>query len=226
MWHEVRVALLACAMVLSSCASMDRSKRYLALGDSYTIGEGVAESGRWPVQLAARLRADGLLVEDPRIVARTGWTVAELDRAMDAESFDAAYDLVTLLIGVNDQYRKGTPDTYRMNLRAMLSRAVALVGGEPRRVLLVSIPDWGVTAFAAKDSRGPTAIGAQIDAFNAVAREEARRAGIAFVDVTDLSRSPAHRTQLVEDGLHPSDSQYRAWAERVAPAARAALDTP
>lgn len=213
-------------MVLTSCASMDRTKRYLALGDSYTIGEGVAESGRWPVQLAARLRADGLSVEDPRIVARTGWTVAELDQAMDAESFDAPYDLVTLLIGVNDQYRKGSPDTYRAELREMLSRAVALADGEPRHVLLVSIPDWGVTAFAAKDARGATVISREIDAFNAVAREEARRAGIVFVDVTDLSRSPVHRARLVEDGLHPSDLQYHAWAMRVAPAARAALGRP
>ena len=226
MWRDVRLALLACLVALTGCASLDRTQRYLALGDSYTIGEGVAESGRWPTQLAALLRADGLPVEDPRIVARTGWTVSELDAAMDTGSLEPPYDLVTLLIGVNDQYRRGAVETYRTDLRAMLSRSIALADAQPRRVLLVSIPDWGVTAFAQKDARGPTVIGGEIDAFNKVAREEARRAGIVFVDITDVSRSIAHRAELVEDGLHPSAAQYRAWAMRVAPAARTALDAP
>jgi len=185
----------------------------------------VTESGRWPMQLAASLRANGLPVEDPRIVARTGWTVAELDASMDTESLEPPYDLVTLLIGVNDQYRSGAVDTYRTELRAMLGRAVGLADAQPRRVVLVSIPDWGVTSFAQEDVRGPAAIGAQIDAFNTVAREEARQAGVAFVDITDLSRSPAHRAQLVDDGLHPSAAQYRAWAMRIAPAARTALES-
>ena len=227
MWRDWRLVLLALLLVaLTSCASMEGTQRFLALGDSYTIGEGVAERDRWPMQLAALLRADGLPVADPRIVARTGWTVSELGAAMDAEALDPPYELVTLLIGVNDQYRGGAAEEYRMPLRAMLRRAVGLADSQPRRALLVSIPDWGVTDFAGKDARGPTAIGAEIDAFNAVAREEARRAGIAFVDVTDISRSAAHRAQLVEDGLHPGAQQYRAWAMRIAPAARTALEAP
>lgn len=225
MWRDVRIALLACLMALTGCASMDRTQRYLALGDSYTIGEGVAAGDRWPMQLAALLRADGLPVDDPRIVARTGWTVAELDAAMDGEALEPSYDLVTLLIGVNDQYRRGAPEEYRSQLRAMLARALRLADAQPRRVLLVSIPDWGVTAFAQKDARGAVAIGTGIDAFNQVAREEARRFAIVFVDITELSRSPAHRAELVDDGLHPSGAQYRAWAMRIAPAARTALES-
>lgn len=226
MWRDVRIALLAFLMALTGCASMDRTQRYLALGDSYTIGEGVAAGDRWPMQLAALLRADGLPVDDPRLVARTGWTVAELDAAMDAEALDPPYDLVTLLIGVNDQYRRGSTEDYRLQLRAMLERAVRLADAQPRRVLLVSIPDWGVTAFAQKDARGAAAIGAEIDAFNQVAREEARRAGLVFIDITDVSRATAHRAQLVDDGLHPSGAQYRAWTMRIAPAARTALESP
>jgi len=231
MWRErfrraARAAWLAPLMVLTSCATTDCEWRYLALGDSYTIGEGVAASERWPVQLAARLRADGMTVCEPRIIARTGWTVAELSAAMDGEVLDPPYDLVTLLIGVNDQYRKGEAAAYATEFRTMLARAVALAGSRPERVLVVSIPDWGVTAFAGKDPRGATAIGQAIDAFNAVARDESRRAGVAFIDITGVSRTPAHRGQLVDDGLHPNAAQYRAWTERVLPAARNALERP
>lgn len=211
-------------MVLTSCATTSDEVRYLALGDSYTIGEGVALNGRWPVQLAARLRADGLAVNEPRIIARTGWTVAELSAAMDAQTLDPPWDLVTLLIGVNDQYRKGEAQAYRTELRTLLARAVSLAGSRAERVILVSIPDWGVTAFAAKDARGADAIGTGIDAFNAVGRDEARRAGVAFIDITGASRAPAHRAQMVDDGLHPSAAQYRAWTDRILPAARAALE--
>ncbi len=231
MWRErfrrgARAAALAALMVLTGCTTTEDHVRYLALGDSYTIGEGVAPGERWPVQLAAQLRADGIAVAEPRIIARTGWTVAELAAAMDAEALDPPYDLVTLLIGVNDQYRGGETAAYAGELRALLGRAERLAGSRAERVLLVSIPDWGVTAFAAKDPRGPAAIGSAIDGFNAVAREEARRAGVTFIDITAVSRAPAHRGQLGDDGLHPNGAQYRAWSERIAPAARAALDGP
>lgn len=226
MWRCLRAALLASVMVLTSCAMTDPDLRYLGLGDSYTIGEGVVPGERWPVQLAARLRADGVALNEPRVVAQTGWTVSELSAAMDAEALEPAYDLVTLLIGVNDQYRRGEAGAYAVELRAMLVRAVSLAGSRAERVILVSIPDWGVAAFAAEDPRGAAAIGSAINAFNAVARDEARRAGVAFVDITGVSRAPAHRAQLVADRLHPSAAQYRAWAERVLPVARAALAAP
>ncbi|MEO6065819.1 MAG: GDSL-type esterase/lipase family protein, partial [Lysobacterales bacterium] len=121
-------------MVLTGCAATHADLRYLALGDSYTIGEGVAPTERWPVQLAARLRADGIKVQEPIIIARTGWSVGELSAAMDAASLDAPYDLVTLLIGVNDQYRVGKVETYRAEFRTLLARAVALAGARAGRV--------------------------------------------------------------------------------------------
>lgn len=229
MWRDprlrLRLVLLATVVVVTGCNTTCADLRYLALGDSYTIGEGVAPTERWPVQLAARLRADGLAVQEPLIIARTGWSVGELTAAMDAASLDAPYDLVTLLIGVNDQYRDGEAETYRAELRTLLARAVTLAGACTRRVLVVSIPDWGVTAFAANDARGAAAIGSAIDAFNAVARDEARRIGVDFIDITGVSRALAQRVQLVDDGLHPNFAQYRAWTDRIAPAARVALAT-
>jgi len=222
----MRAALGICMsglMVTAGCTTTENNLRHLALGDSYTIGEGVPETARWPNQLAAQLRADGISIGEPTLIAHTGWTIAELDIAMDAAALDPPYDLVTLLIGVNDQYRGGEPEEFRTSLRALLARAITLAGARPERVLLVSTPDWGVAAFAEHDARGASAIGQAIDAFNEVARDESRRAGAGFVDITAVSREPRHRAQLVADGLHPDGEQYRAWTLRIAPAARAAL---
>ncbi|HEU4698571.1 MAG TPA: GDSL-type esterase/lipase family protein, partial [Gemmatimonadales bacterium] len=153
--------------------------RYLALGDSYTIGEGVAEPGRWPVQLAALLRARGIAIGSPEIVAQTGWTTDELADAMDAAEPPLAgpYDLVSLLIGVNNQYRRRPLEEYAAQFAGLLDRAVVLADDAPGRVLVVAIPDWSVTPFADGDDRGRRAIAAAIDAFNAVNRAAAERAG-------------------------------------------------
>ena len=196
-----------------------RGARVLALGDSYTIGEGVDVAERWPAQLADALRASGTPIAAPEVVAVTGWTVAELDAGIDAAGPQGPFDLVTLLVGVNDQYRGYPLEGYRAAYRAILARAVGFAGGEPGRVVAVSFPDWGVTPFA--DGRDRRRIAAEVDAFNAAARAEAAAAGVAWVDVTALSRTQGHLT--APDGLHPSGDAYAAWTERVLPAARAAL---
>lgn len=195
--------------------------RHLALGDSYTIGEGVLEAGRWPVQMARQLAAHGVMLEPPRIVATTGWTTDELVAAMDAAQLSPAYDLVTLLIGVNNQYRGRSADDYIGEFRQLLARALTLAGDRPERVLVVSIPDWGVTRFAREHGHDAAAIGAALDRFNALARAAAEAAGVAFIDITDLSR--AYPDELADDGLHPDARQYARWVERIAPAARRAL---
>ncbi len=194
--------------------------RFLALGDSYTIGEGVAEGERWPVQLAAALRAGGVDVQPPTIVARTGWTTDELAAALDRAEPRGPFGLVTLLIGVNNQYRGRGLGEYRTQFRALLGRAVGYAGGDARRAVVVSIPDWGVTPFA--EGRDRAAIAAEIDAFNAAAAEESARAGVAFVDVTAYSRAHPAET-IAADGLHPSGAQYAGWVAAILPAARAAL---
>lgn len=198
--------------------------RYLALGDSYTIGEGVAPDGRWPVVLAARLRAEGMPLGEPQILAVTGWTTDELAAAIERESLQPPYELVSLLIGVNNQYRGRDIFNFRDEFDALLQRALTFVGGRPARVLAVSIPDWGVTPFARVNGHDPARVAAAIDTFNRVAGEIAARAGVVYVDVTAASRQAgAAPDMLVEDGLHPSAAQYARWLETLLPAARSAL---
>jgi lysophospholipase L1-like esterase len=195
-----------------------RPLRYLALGDSYTIGEGAAPSDRWPVQLAGLLRQRGIQMEGPQIIARTGWTVAELDRGIDAAAPRGPYDLVTLLIGVNDQYRGSDPETYRPGFARMLSRAIALAGGDPRRVVVLSIPDWAATPFARRSGRDPVRISAAIDRFNEVNRQEALKANIRFIDITPASRRAMSESSLLaSDGLHYAGPMYLEWARLALP---------
>ncbi len=196
--------------------------RYLALGDSYTIGEDVESPARWPEQLAATLCAQGIALDPPEILATTGWTTDELAAAIAAHRFTPPYDLVSLLIGVNDQYRGRSLDEYRPPFAQLLDTAIRFAGDSARRVIVVSIPDWGTTPFAASDPRGRALIGAQIDAFNAAAREITQTRGAHFIDITAISRSsPADETGwLADDGLHPGSAQYAAWAAAIAAAVR------
>ncbi|HVF35625.1 MAG TPA: SGNH/GDSL hydrolase family protein [Candidatus Saccharimonadia bacterium] len=191
---------------------------YLALGDSYTIGESVDESLRWPVQLAARLRARGVELAPPRIVARTGWTTDELSDAIDAAALEPCYGLVSLLIGVNNQYRGRSVADYRDEFARLLERAIAFAGGDAKRVFVLSIPDWGVTPFARNGGRDAAVIARELDAYNEAAREIAAARGVAFVDITGISREPGSgAAMLAGDGLHPSGVQYALWAEAAEP---------
>ena len=200
---------------------------YLALGDSYTIGEGVDVAGRWPVQLAAALRTHGIAIADPRIIATTGWTTDELWAAMDAAEPLGAWDFVSLLIGVNNQYRGRSVDDYVGEFHRLLRRVIALAGDRVDRVLVLSIPDWGVTPFAFASGRDREAIAADLDAYNAAARDICAAQGVAFVDITAISRdgrddgdAPA---MLADDGLHPSSAQYTQWTRQALPVAMGLL---
>ncbi|MEO6925836.1 MAG: SGNH/GDSL hydrolase family protein [Rhodanobacter sp.] len=194
---------------------------YLALGDSYTIGESVPAEARWPAELVERLRRAGVVIDDPQIVAVTGWTTDELTQGMDEASLVPAYDLVTLQIGVNNQYRGRSVEDYRGEFTGLLARAIMLAGNHPERVVVVSIPDWGVTRFAREQGRDPAAIAAALDAFNALASERARSVGAHFVDITPISRR--HPELVAADGLHPSAAQYALWVDAILPAVRKAL---
>jgi lysophospholipase L1-like esterase len=191
------------------------AQRYLALGDSYTIGESVAAPDRWPAVLTRRLRQAGVVIDQPRIVAVTGWSTDELSAGIDAETLSPRYDLVTLQIGVNNQYRGRPADEYRVQFDALLERAIRLSGDRPARVVVVSIPDWGVTRFAGEQGRDPVQIATELDRFNAIARERASRVGARFVDITAISRQ--HPGLVADDGLHPSAAQYALWVEAIAP---------
>jgi lysophospholipase L1-like esterase len=189
---------------------------FLALGDSYTIGEGEKAARRWPVQLAALARQHGLFLAKPKIIARTGWTTAELQEAIEAAHNHKTYGLVSLLIGVNNQYRGQSVDLYRTEFRALLATAIAFADGQPRHVVVLSIPDWGATPFA--HDRNPAEIALEIDQFNLVAHEECQHADVAFVDITPLTRATAgHKNQFTADGLHYTGAQMRQWAELALP---------
>ncbi|MEL3952499.1 SGNH/GDSL hydrolase family protein [Stenotrophomonas bentonitica] len=188
---------------------------YLALGDSYTIGEGVAPAGRWPTQLAAALRDIGVAVDDPTIIATTGWTTDELEAGIDAGAPQGPFELVSLLIGVNDQYRGRSVDEYRPRFTALLQRALAFAGDRAARVLVLSIPDWGVTPYAVASGRDRVRIGQELDAYNAAAAAICAEHDVAFVYITDLSRQWGGETvMLADDGLHPSAAMYTLWHQR------------
>jgi lysophospholipase L1-like esterase len=194
---------------------------YLALGDSYTIGEATAADGRWPAQLMQRLRRAGVVIDDPRIIAVTGWTTDELSRGMDGAALIPPYDLVTLQIGVNNQYRGRSAGDYRTQFVALLARAIVLAGDRATRVVVVSIPDWGVTRFAREQGHDADRIAHELDVYNAIARDETTRAGARFVDITGISRR--HAGLVADDGLHPSAAQYSLWIEMILPAVRESL---
>ena len=189
--------------------------RFLALGDSYTIGESVPEGERWPVLLADLLKERGQPTE-VSIIARTGWTTDELWGGIQGTQLSPPYDLVSLLIGVNNQYRGRPLEEYREDFHFLLLQAIGYAGGDPRRVVVLSIPDWGMTPFGR--GREPEQVAVQIDRFNAVNREEAKGAGVQYVDITGESRADAPGPGFTApDGLHPSGKMYAAWAELALP---------
>lgn len=224
------LVILVC-LLLVGCATQRESDsdkvssgpvRILALGDSYTIGQSVSPEDRWPVQLAGLLRAEGYAVEEPQIVAQTGWTTGELSAGIDQQDPQGPFELVSLLIGVNNQYRQGDVEVYRAEFRELLERAIRFAGGQADRVVVLSIPDWGVMPFAEGQDRAR--ISSEIDRPNEVNREETERAGARYVDVTPLSRQAAQDPTLIaRDGLHPSAKMYAGWADLVLPEALAVL---
>lgn len=190
--------------------------RYLALGDSYTIGEGVAAHERWPNQLVALLREREVDVEDPHLIAQTAWTTDELSDAIDAEHLRDKFDLVTLLVGVNDQYRSRPVSSFAREFGPLLLRAKGFANRRASRVIALSIPDWGATPFAR--GRDRALIAREIDIYNARAQELTNAAGARWVDITGITRAMQDAPELAApDGLHPSGAMYGQWAELLLP---------
>lgn len=199
-----------------------RGISFLSLGDSYTIGESVPEADRWSVQLATTLRQEGLAVAPPDLIARTGWTTAELVDGIVQAKNAKTYDLVSLLIGVNNQYRGQSIERYRTEFRSLLTTSVKFAKGNKNRVFVLSTPDWGVSPFGKNSDR--TKVAREIDAFNVVAKEECEKAGILFIDITPISRSGLNDPSMfANDGLHFSGKMYGLWAKEALPKVKGLL---
>ena len=189
----------------------DGKYHILALGDSYTSGESVDPAERWPVQLAALLRTRGIDAAEPMIIAQTGWTTQELSAAIDAADPKGPFDLVTLSIGVNNQFRHYDINEYPQQFDTLLDHAISFAGGDASHVVVLSIPDWGVTPFG--QGMNPPQTATDIDAYNAINRRETLAKHAVYVDVTGISRHGTTQPDLqAPDGLHPSGAQYAQWA--------------
>lgn len=186
--------------------------RFLALGDSYTIGESVPQNKRWPVQLADELNQQGFKVAAPKIIAQTGWRTDDLMQAIqEDEALLARYDLVSLLIGVNNQYQGKDIAVYEEEFEILLNTAIELAGNDPGNVFVVSIPDYGKTPFGAQKEEQ---IEQEINTYNDINQAIAKNYGVAYVDITPFSREAKQRSELIaEDNLHPSGLMYTGWVE-------------
>ncbi|WP_113663527.1 SGNH/GDSL hydrolase family protein [Pedobacter nanyangensis] len=190
---------------------------YLALGDSYTIGEAVETHESFPYQLIKVLNTEHFDFAVPKIIAKTGWTTDELRQAIQQEQLTETFDLVTLLIGVNNQYRGYSQETYRKEFVELLEMAIGFAKGNKAMVYVVSIPDWGVTQFAKQSGRDLKNISNEIDAFNQINRQETEARQISYVDITPGSRQALKKQTLIApDGLHPSGKMYAEWARQIA----------
>jgi len=186
--------------------------RFLALGDSYTIGQSVPVNDRWPSQFAAELGKLGYNVEELKIIAQTGWTTASLQNAINQQMPLNGYTLVSLLIGVNNQFQGGSIDTYTVQFRELLQQAIFLAGNNPQHVFVLSIPDYAYTPFG----NGDPLISAEIDLFNGVNRFITSTYNIRYIDITPISRLGLSSPYLIaDDGLHPSGDMYRLWVEEI-----------
>jgi len=197
--------------------------RYLALGDSYTIGESVAVNQRWPVQLASALEGNSDGMVEVEIIARTGWTTGQLGSAILSQQPQGLYDMVSLLIGVNNQFQRLDSTEYRHEFRDLLQQSVAFAGGNPDHVIVVSIPDYGVTPFASK--MDTARIAAEIDGYNLINFQETQLQGARYVDVTPVSRlAKLDLSLLAPDSLHPGGKMYKQWVNLILPEARAIIE--
>ncbi len=199
------------ALLIISVNAFSQERTFLALGDSYTIGESVAVKDRWPMQLVAKLKENGYEIAEPVIVAKTGWRTDQLKAAIQNTNLNDSYDLVGLLIGVNNQYQGRSVESYRPEFEELLSIAIEKAGGDKSKVFVMSIPDYGYTPFG-KTKRNQ--ISRQLDEYNGVNKHLTEKYGIQYFDITDISRSSDQKL-VASDNLHPSGYQYNLWVEKM-----------
>lgn len=215
----MRFLILFCLVSIVSCStkkpthSTNETFSFLALGDSYTIGEAVDADQRWPAQLATRLIKDSIKV-NPVIVAKTGWTTDELIAGIVKSDVSGTYDLVSLLIGVNNQYRGYPIDQYEREFKELLDAAIKFAGGNPYQVMVISIPDYGVTPFVSEKMLDKSKIAKELDSYNAIAEKIAMLRDVKFISITEGSKEAKNDSSLITvDGLHPSGKMYAQWVD-------------
>jgi lysophospholipase L1-like esterase len=190
-----------------------QSGKFLALGDSYTIGESVDVKERWPEQLSAALNAQGKNIGRPQIIGVTGWRTDQLKKAIEEAHLTSDYGLVSLLIGVNNQYQKRTAESYAPEFEELLRKAIELAGGDKTKVIVLSIPDYGYTTFGKPNQ---AEISSAIDEFNKVNQSITEKMGVKYINITDLTRQGLSNPEYVAgDGLHPSGKMYSLWIPRI-----------
>lgn len=227
--NYMRLTVLLCMLICCSCNKEGtipnpisptptpavKVNNWLALGDSYTIGQGVAENERYPFQTVQLLKATGVNIDTLNYIARTGWTTTDLMRSME-QANPRQHSVVSLLIGVNDQYQGVPAEDYRVRFRAVLGKAIGLAGGKKENVVVISIPDYGVTPYSSQADT--LKIRKEIDLFNDINKEETGKFGCPYLYITTSSRMARDYGNLIcPDGLHPSGLEYGKWAQELAP---------
>ena len=202
--------------VSATAATAPKQQTYLALGDSYTIGEAVPQAQSFPYLLVSKLNSKGKNFPAPRVIARTGWTTNDLQKAITAANITAKYDFVSLLIGVNNQYQGLSKTTYRSQFRDLLNRAIKFADGKVSHVSVLSIPDWGQTPYGKKSGRDLKKVSAEIAAFNKINKEETLAKGVSYTDITPLTlKVTSDPALLASDGLHYSGKMYALWVDAI-----------
>lgn len=197
-------------------------KRYLALGDSYTIGQSVLEEERFPFLTVSLLRQQQIAMQNPEYIATTGWTTADLQTAINDKEPLGIYDVVSLLIGVNDQYRGMDTAGYRIRFTQLLQKAIQFTGNQPSHVFVLSIPDYSATPFVAAADK--TKVSRKIDQFNAINKQITLSQHITYIDITPLTKAAANDPSLLaSDGLHYSGKEHWLWAQQLAPLIKSVL---
>ncbi|MEO9887623.1 MAG: SGNH/GDSL hydrolase family protein [Balneola sp.] len=210
-------------IVTVSCAQKEKTS-YLALGDSYTIGESVADDLRWPVQLVQKLNNSGFSVQPPEIIAKTGWTTNELQAAIAKEKPKNNFDLVSLLIGVNNQYRGYPIEQYTKEFTELLKQAISFANDNPKNVFVVSIPNYGVTPFGM--GKGEDKIRQELLIYDSIADSISSEFNISFINITPVSeKAKEDPTYIANDQLHPSGKQYTEWVDLILPRVKTILKT-
>ena|SRR5688572_13716602 len=210
-------AILSLLLLISSSTMaqliIEDNIKFLALGDSYTIGESVVANDRWPAQLLDSLSAKGLDYVDNKIIAVTGWRTDNLKNAIDHAKLKNDYTLVSLLIGVNNFYQGKSAESYKSEFEELLKKAIQLAGGTTSRVFVLSIPDYGYTPFGKENQE---TISRGIDEYNSANEAITRKFKVKYINITDISRRGLAEPELVAfDGLHPSGKMYAEWVQRI-----------